>query len=129
MSEERYNNIELNGEKGPNYVDVRHIEVPLHPDLDESVVQITEPESKCYPECPIIKLGISKIMVETDKAVVQSLVRWVENIHDACNVGPRVTQKPRFIIFGAKIVEITCGSQLSENHLKQRTARICNPKL
>ncbi len=103
--------------------DERPMEVPLHPDLSESTVHITKPDSQCFPNCPIIMHGISEIMDEPDKAVVRSLVRWVEGVHEKCNVGPQVSRRPRFFIIGAEIEEVTCGSQLSKNHPKQRTSR------
>ena len=99
------------------------IEIPLHPDVPESVTLITQPEGKCFPDCPIIKHGISEIMDESDKAVVQSLVRWINNVHDACSAGPQKTTRPRFFIVGTEIEEITCGSHLSKHHPKQRTSR------
>lgn len=137
MSAETSTDIELYTGQTPYFKLVPHIdtpeqnmsdellmEVPLHPDLSESVVIITEPDSQCFPNCPIVMHGISEIMDEPDKAVIQSLVRWVEGVHEKCNVGPQVSRRPRFFIIGAEIEEVTCGSQLSKNHPKHRTSRM-----
>lgn len=103
--------------------DYEIIDIPLHPELSESAVHIRNPDSKCFPDCPIIMHGISEIMDEPDLAVVQSIVNWVKGVNEKCYEGPQTTRRPRFFIVGAEIKEVTCGSQLSGHHKDLRTKR------
>ncbi len=141
MSAEISTDIELHTGQTPYFKLVPHVdtpdqepsssplpEVPLHPDLTESVVHITKPDSHCFPDCPIIKHGISEIMDEPNKEVVKSIARWIEGVHDECKVGPQTSRRPRFFIIGAEIEEVTCGSQLSMYHKKISTNRILPSK-
>lgn len=99
------------------------IEVPLHPELIESTVHITRADSECFPDCPIIKHGLTEIMNEPNKAVIKSIIEWVNGVHEKCSAGPQRSIKPRFFIVGAEVEEVSCGSVLSRHHPKQRTSR------
>ena len=99
-----------------------HLPIPLSRSVDISV-EITEPGSPCYNDCPIIKHVISEIITEKDETVVRTLVRWGNNVREHCSVGPQEETVYRLRKLG-RVNEVTCGSYLAKNYKDINTEEV-----